>query len=55
MVNDMKRTLVLGALIGSALLVATVSGCGGHPAKKTSLELVADGFGSKAVFHLLPH
>jgi len=47
-----KRLLVLVALVGAALLVAAVSGCGGHPAKKTSLELVADGFGSKAVFHL---
>jgi hypothetical protein len=52
MVNDVKRTLLLGALV-VALLVAAVSGCGGHSAKKTSLELVADnGLGSKAVFHL---
>lgn len=50
----MKRLFVLVALVGAALLVAAVSGCGGHErsAKKTSLKLVATGFGSKAVFHL---
>ena len=53
MVNDVKRLLVLVALVGAALLVAAVSGCGGHSTKKTSLTLVADnGLGSKAVFHL---
>jgi hypothetical protein len=50
----MKRTLTLVVLIGAALLVAAVAGCGGTSTKKTSLELVADNgsFGSKAVFHL---
>src|SRR5659263_481044 len=53
MVNDLKRTLLLGALIGAALLAAAVSGCGGHSTTKASLVLVADGGpGSKAVFHL---
>lgn len=53
MVSGMKRTLVLGTLIGAALLATVFVGCGGgHAAKNTALELVATGFGSKAVFHL---
>jgi hypothetical protein len=53
MVTDVKRLPVLVALVGAALLVAAVSGCGGHSTTKASLVLVADGgLGSKAVFHL---
>lgn len=49
----MKRLFVLVALVGAALLVAAVSGCGGHSTTKASLVFVADGGpGSKAVFHL---
>ena len=51
MLNSVRRTLILGAL-SAALLLAAVAGCGGHPAAKVSLKLVADGFGSKAVFRL---
>jgi len=51
MLNSVTRTLILGAL-SAALLLAAVAGCGGHPAAKVSLKLVADGFGSKAVFRL---
>lgn len=49
----MKRTLILVALVGAALLVAILAGCGGRSSGSTSLKLVADsGWGSKAVFHL---
>jgi hypothetical protein len=48
-----KRTLILVALVGAALLVAILAGCGGRSQGPTSLKLVADGgWGSKAVFHL---
>ncbi|HEY5478649.1 MAG TPA: hypothetical protein VIJ84_03445 [Gaiellaceae bacterium] len=49
----MKRTLILVALAGAALLVAILAGCDGRSPGPTSLKLVADGgWGSKAVFHL---
>jgi hypothetical protein len=48
-----KRALILVALIGAAVLVTALSGCGGRSSGSTSLKLVANsGFGSKAVFHL---
>ena len=48
----MRRTSTLVAVIGTAVLVAVLAGCGGHAAGGTSIKLVADGFGSKAVFRL---
>jgi hypothetical protein len=48
----MKRALTLAGLVGAALLAAVSTGCGGHAAKNTALELVATGFSSKAVFRL---
>ena len=49
----MRRTLILVALVGAAVIAVTLSGCGGHAAGGTSIMLVADsGWGSKAVFHL---
>jgi hypothetical protein len=52
MVTAVKRTLPVAGLIGAAFLVAILVGCGGHATGRTSIKLVASGFGGKAVFHL---